>query len=443
MPWKYREVGFFFLIGGYSSAKSFSDVALILKIAAYYQGHYVTVGLGSISITFFKKTIGNDLEKILITSGIKYRFDGQENCYIIGSVKFYIIPIEQPKNIFGYNYNIFISDEQDELPQDKCIEAFGAIKERCRVPLPAVTDEEKSYKKLYEDRMASIPREEWDNDKQILEWRSLAHRKPYAVFTTTAQGLKGIFRIVEMLKEKKLPYILIRALTKDNIYNDPSYYEDLYKIYTELERMAFLEGRFVNLTSGRVYPSFDETLCTVPDIELTHGETVYIGQDMNNNASCATAFVKRDKVLYITKGFCFKDFTKAAEEIRRVYPTQRIPYYPDASGKMIIQAQMADFAQHDLEVQQSNINPPISERIFIVNKMLSTGRLKICQSVKELAMAWKTRCYDKNGEPEKATRHPEPSDWCDSSEYALWRIVSSDSDYSDLYSLTRSFQKNK
>jgi len=443
LPWQYRDVQFFFNIGGYSSAKSFGIVLLMNKIASYYYGHNISFGVGSTTQTLFAKTIQNDLEKLLIGAGIKYKPDGKENSILIGTVKFYIIAQEQPKLIYAYNFCGMLSDEGDELEQSKCIELFGAISERCRVPLPAVEPEELKYKAMYEARMNEIPREQWDNDKLILEWRQKAHRRPFAVFSTTAQGLRGMYQITENLKEKGIPYILVRGLTKDNIYNAPDYYQKLYDIYTPNEREAFLEGKFVSLTAGKVYPSYDEVRDTVDDFPIDDDAEIWIGQDLNIASSCATAMIKRDRILYIVKEWQFKDFGQAATIMRRDFPTQKLTLYPDASGKMIISGYLAEFTQNNIEIRMANSNPPVIERIFLCNKMLLTERMKRFKSCKNLNMAWKTRIYTEHGDPEKSKVHPAPDDQNDSHEYCLWRLLSEDADFYDLYSLTRSFAKSK
>jgi len=402
MPWQeeYRGVEYWFLIGGYASGKSTAAVALILSIAGKYNGHQVTCAVFSTTITLFRKTIWQELSKALIMGKIPHRYDKQENVIYIGSVKFVVIPTENPTAIYGVNSAISIVDEIDELEQSRAMLAFEAVQERTRVPLPD-------------------------------------GRRPFTVFTTTAQGMRGVYQITEDLREKALPFVIIRGRTELNTFLDPAYYQRLYALYDENEREAYLNGEFVNLTSGRCYPAFNERDCVVNDMMAEDLETVSVGQDMNSAASCANAVIKRAGTLYVIKEFCFKDFTMAAEDIRRDFPSQEIPYYPDASGKMIIQAQMSSFMQAGMDVKQANINPPISERVFIVNKMLATGRLKVCKSVKNLILAWKTRCYDDNGKPQKAAVHPEASDFCDSLEYVVFRMVSADPDFFDLYSMVR------
>ena len=211
-------------------------------------------------------------------------------------------------------------------------------------------------------------------------------------------------------------------------------------IYTPNEREAFLEGKFVSLTAGKVYPSYDEVRDSVDDFPIDDDAELWIGQDLNIASSCATAILKRDRILYIVKEWQFKDFGQAAKIMRQDFPTQKLVLFPDASGKMIING-YPKFAQNNIEIRTSSSNPPVIERIFLCNKMLLTERMKRFKSCKNLNMAWKTRIYTEHGDPEKSKVHPAPDDQNDSHEYSLFRILSSDSDFYDLYSLTRSFQR--
>jgi hypothetical protein len=394
------------MIAGYSAGKSFSIVAFVLMITQRYNGSSMVCGIGSPTITFFRKTILIDLEKTLIESGIRYRWNAQSNELMIGTIKWIVISLDQPKLIFGYNFSIFCADEIEEMPIDKCIEAYGAIQERTRIPLPD-------------------------------------GRKPFSIFTTTSQGMRGCYSITENLKDKKIPFAIIRASTRDNTNLDPEYYQRLYSLYTETERLVYLEGAFLNLQAGRVYPSYNEQENSVDDFEILPDDEIHIGQDLNIASSCATAIIKRNKILYVIKCWQFKDFAQSANLIRQDFPMQNIYLYPDASGRMIIDGYLAEYAHNDINVVTNTTNPPVIERIFLVNKMLSSGRLKRFKSVKQIDMCWKTRIYDENGNPSKSKIHPSDDDVADGMEYSHQRILSNDPDFYDLYSLTRSFQKNK
>ena len=72
---------------------------------------------------------------------------------------------------------------------------------------------------------------------------------------------------------------------------------------------------------------------------------------------------------------------------------------------------------------------------MLINKLFGLGRLKVFRSLEDSIMSWQTRCYDDNGKPSKANRHPEPSDWMDSSEYATYQIASSRPEFFDIFSL--------
>lgn len=404
LPWQYPELQNIFLIGGYSCGKSFSLVAFIIDISRRYNGHHLVCGIGSPTIVFFRRTVLQDLEKILIECGIKYRHNQQDNFIQIGTIKWVIINISNPKEIYGLNLACAAVDELDELEISRANEAFQAIQERVRIPFPD-------------------------------------GRRPFSVFASTAQGLKGLYAITENLKERKQPYAIIRGHTRDNTNLPTEYYQRLYDLYNENERAAYLAGAFISLASGKVYPGYDPVKNTVEDFEINENDEIAVGLDFNIAASCATAIVKRDKKLYVVKEWQFKDFSQSAKEIRNAFPVNRIYVFPDSSGRMIIAGYMAEFSQHGIEVRLSPSNPPIVERIFLVNKMLSTEKMFRFKSCKNLDMAWKTRVYTEHGDPEKSKVHPAPDDCNDSHEYATFRILSDDPDFFDLYSLTRSYQR--
>lgn len=404
LPFERPDISHHFLVGGYSSGKSFSDVLLATALAKRYWRYPVHIGIGSNTITMLKKTIIQDLEKVWIESGSRYKYNRSDNTIKIGNMTFTMIATGRPEDIYGYNFSAFISDELDELEQTKAIDADKAIQERTRVPFP--------------DGLM-----------------------PFTAYSTTAQGYRGTYQIIEELREKNTKFSLIRANTKDNVHNAPGYYDNLYKLYNENERMAYLEGRFVNLTAGRVYPEYDEARHMVNDFPVEPMETIHVGQDLNRGFSKATAWVKRGSALYCVKEFSFEHIGSAPKELRNAFPTNRILWYPDASGKEIMAGYTAEVREQGIEVRFASVNPGILDRIFVFNKLFSTGRCYMARSLKQLPMALKTRQFDKNGNPEKGSGEKATDHVCDCAEYAVARIVASDVDFFDLYSATRTYQK--
>lgn len=400
-PPLFPEYDWFILAGGYGCGKSFAIVLCILDIAKRYQGQNVSVGIGSVTITLIKKTIIKDLEIILKLSHSHYDFDKQENILTIGTIQFILIATEQPGNIYAYNLNIFLCDEIDELPQSKVLDANKAIRERTRIMLPG-------------------------------------GRIPYIMYFTTVQGYRGLYQVVEKLKAANEKYILVRGLTKNNTSLSPSYIKSLYAIYDDNERLAYLEGRFVNLRAGRVYPDFDEATCVVDDFDSEPADYINIGQDLNAGFSKGVAEIKRDGVLYVHRCWSFQEIGAAPQVMRQTYPPNEIYWFPDASGKEIIKGYRSEVAAAGINLRIGVSNPSIVDRMFYVNKLFKTGRLKICRKGgAALIEALKTRQFNDLGVPEKGAGENAPDHICDALEYVTYRLVMADSSFRDLRQLSR------
>lgn len=401
-PQAFQDLDWFILAGGYGCGKSFSIVLCILDIVKRYNGSDVSVGIGSITITLAKKTIWKDLESILKRSRSQYKPNWGDNTLQIGTVTFFFIAIEQPGNIYAYNLNIFLCDEIDELTQSKVLEANKAIRERTRVMLP---------------------------DGRI----------PYIMYFTTVQGYRGLYQVVKKLRDSGERYLLVRGLTKDNTTLAPSYVRSLYNIYDENERLAYLEGHFVNLRTGRVYPDYDEERCSAPWFDAEESEDVKIGQDLNSGFSKGIAIIKRDKVLYIHRCWSFQEIGLAPETMRRDYPEQALYWYPDSAGKEIIKGYKQEIQNYGIQCRIGTQNPRIIDRVFYVNKLFKMGLLKVCDGPQneQIREALKIRQYADTGQPEKGSGENSPDHICDALEYDIFRIVNSDPDFMDLKNLSR------
>lgn len=400
-PRMFPEYDWFILAGGYGCGKSFSIVLCILDIVRRYNGKDIAVGIGSITITLAQKTIFKDLEAILKRSHSEYKYNSKDNILTIGTVKFFFIAIEQPGNIYAYNLHIFLCDEIDELSQSKVLEANKAIRERTRLMLP---------------------------DGRI----------PYIMYFTTVQGYRGLYNVVQTLKKSKQNFIMIRGLTKNNTTLAKSYVDSLYKIYDENERLAYLEGRFVNLRTGRVYPDYDEDKSMCDAFEILENDVVYVGQDLNGGFSKAVAVVKRNKKLYIVHAWSFADIGSAPAIMRMTFPKNRILWFPDASSKETLKDYKTEIAAQNIELRMGSVNPSIVDRIFYINKLFKLGLLFVVNGKTEIiSEALKTRKFNDLGIPEKGKGENAPDHACDALEYVIYRLVRSDADFLELESLSR------
>jgi len=405
-PWALPNIEYFFLIGGYGCGKTSSDVFFMFTLMEKYAGTGIVVGIGGVTITLLRKTLISEFERYLIQMGKKFTDDKNANVIHVDGITFVLIATEQPNLIYAYNFSVFLCDELDELSMDKAMEAFTAIQERTRVMLPD-------------------------------------GRVPFTVFTTTAQGYAGTYAIIEQLKDIGQGYCKIRGRTADNTMLSRTYVKRLYSIYNENERLAFLEGYFVNLKTGRVYGDYDANTSFV---ELADPEPVHlvsVGQDLNTGFSKGVAIIKRGNQLQVVKEFSFNQISEAPHIIRSAFPMNDIIWYPDASSKEIMNGYTREILDNDIKLRVGTINPSIIERVFIVNKMFKMGRLLVSKKCKQLDIALKTRQYNEKGDPEKGRGELSPDHICDALEYVVWRMVSADASFRDLWELTKTARDNK
>lgn len=405
-PFAFPDISYFFLCGGYGCGKSFSIVLMIIILCKYYQGYDVTIGLCSTTITLLQKTVILDLQKICKKTGSTFDYNQKDNIITIGTIRFLLIATGQPNDIYGPNINICLCDEVDELPEQKAIEAHKALSERTRITLPD-------------------------------------GRKPFIMYFSTVHGYRGLYKIVQKLKRDKLKYVLVRGLTKNNTSLDPQYVKNLYAIYDEMERMAYLEGRFVNLTGRRVYYNYDEATCRCKPFEITPDMVVMVGQDLNSGFSKGAAVIKKDKKLYIVRGWSFKEIGGAPAIMRRTYQQNEILWFPDSSGKEIIKGYRDEIINYGIGCRIGRANPRKLDREFYVNTLFKLGLLYIfdCPETDDLSESIKTLSLNDMGQPEKGKGEESPDHYADCTDYVIYRIVQSDPDFMDLKELSREYIK--
>lgn len=193
------------------------------------------------------KTSVSNLEQTLRLTNTEYKFDKKNNIITIGTVEIYLIPLENPENIYGWSVACAMLDELSELPPDVCMEAVKSINDRVR--------------------------------QQIEGFRT-----PFIVSVSSAQGLDGQYMAMEHFKRNGMGYFKVRGETRDNTFLPKSYVENLYKIYNEKERKVYLEGHFMSVKSSLVFSDYDPRL-NMLNVDLydclEENDTVYIGQDFN------------------------------------------------------------------------------------------------------------------------------------------------------------------
>lgn len=260
----------------HNCGKTSGQVDCILYAVQQLQGKYdregrnPKIGLFGVSITFLEKTLLMNLDQTLKNSMSSYKWDRKKNSITIGNVEILIVSMEEPGKIFGFDVCCSFLDELDELPSNVSIEAFKSVNERTR---------------------------------QHIE----GFRSPFILTTTTAQGIKGTYQVCKTLEKSGLGELIIRARTRDNIYLPKDYVNGLYSLYNEKEIKCLLEGEFLSIDSGLVFPDYNpEKNKLNVDLYDSIGpdDTVYIAQDFNCIGKWVTINTNRGGVMmaYLREG---------------------------------------------------------------------------------------------------------------------------------------------
>ncbi len=227
---------------------------------------------------------------------------------------------------------------------------------------------------------------------------------------TTPEGFRFVY---EMWKQKppNEQYQIIKASTYSNAKNLPDdYIPDLLASYPTNLIAAYLDGEFVNLTSGSVYFEYDRKLNGSSET-IKVGEPLHIGMDFNVGKMSAVVFVSREGDPHAVNELTgLLDTPAMIAAIKRKFPNHAIFVYPDASGgaRKSNNASVSDLSlltQAGFTVLHNNANPAVKDRILSVNRMIHAGgkrRLRVNEDLcPAFAEALEKQAYDKNGEPDK------------------------------------------
>lgn len=406
---QHPEIPYIFLIGGFGCGKSYTDVQLCLFLYQCYKDSptAIQIGVFGVTIKLLKQTVIADLERAFDAAGIPYRDNSQAGTLTVGNIIFVYLAMQYPDDIYAFNFTCCLVDEIDELPPEKVKAVVKAVQERNRVRMPGN--------------------------------RYFAERSPFVFFSTTAQGMGGTYNLVKEFDKNKVPYAIIRGRTEDNTSLDANQVKLLRALYTEDEARAYLDGEFVNLTTGRVYYAFSRKQMMCMRFALQPNETIYVGQDFNFGFNASAEIITRGDTMYIVNSHHWLDMREGLTRLRELYPTNPIMMIPDASGKEIMQGWIEEANKNQIQLHWNNKNASITERIMAVNKAFILGKLKVMEPLDErsgmrgtelknslidkLLLGLETRDFDDSGKPRKGKGPDALDHGCDSMEYAIWHMI--------------------
>lgn len=364
-------------VGGFGSGKSETMINRAILDAA--TSPHALIALYAPTYDLIKLITMPRLEAKLTKLGIKYTVNKTWNTIetegnLIGN--FILRSLDSPERIVGYeSYRAHI-DEIDVLKKDQANMAWNKIIARNRQRLPNVENQQ--------NRVCAY---------------------------STPEGFNFLYD--RWVKNKKPGYELVQAASESNPYLPPDYIQSLRDSYPGALIDAYLNGQFVNLTSGTIYSEFDRVKNN-SDEHILKDDQLFIGMDFNVGKMAATVFVKRKvgkQVQWhiVDEIYDLLDTPTMIDELRKRYGNKEITIYPDASGtsRKPNDASVSDISlleKAGFKIKAHKKNPYVKDRITAVNnafnKQIVFVNVKRCVRTTECL---EQQVYGKDGLPEKGT----------------------------------------
>jgi hypothetical protein len=366
------------LVSGFGGGKSETMVMKALK--QMFEIENAQIAIYEPTVDLIKKIMYPRFEEILSNAGLVYKLNKSEGIIDIPNIGTVLFrSLENPDRIIGYEVHHSHVDELDTLDTDKAQEAWQKLLGR--------------------------------NRKRIIPKRAGVLTKNTASVYTTPEGYRFVYQ--RWMKEKLHGYELIQASTYDNPFLPKEYIRNLKESYPEQLIEAYLNGQFVNLAQGTVYPNYHPINNRSYERIQMDLETIHIGMDFNVNHMSAVVAVKRYNKLFVLAEISdVRDTPAMIEIIKDRYDTGRvIVIYPDASGNSSksVDASKSDISllrDSGLKVYAPPKNPPVRDRIVSCNSAfknaLNHHHLYINdKECPKLSSNLIEQAYDKNGIPMK------------------------------------------
>jgi hypothetical protein len=360
------------LVAGFGSGKTHAAVARGIAKKLQYPRQNIAYYLPTYDLV---TTIGVPrFYEVLETLGLPFKPNKNDKMIHVenaGSIIFRTM--DNPERIIGYEVADSLVDELDTLPEDKAREAWNKIISRNRQKKP-------------------------DGSLNTVG------------VATTPEGFRFVY---DRWQRNPAPgYRIIKASTMSNARNLPAgYIESLRASYPSNLLAAYLDGEFVNLVAGSVYPEFDRRENATAET-VQPGEALHVGMDFNVGRMSAVIHILRgDNPHAVVEYTRVLDTPAMAALLRARHEGHPIIVYPDASGASrksnnASESDIAVLRQAGFSVRVNPANPRVKDRVLAVNAMVhkdGARRYRVNpDTCPELVESLEKQAYDKHGEPDKA-----------------------------------------
>jgi len=401
-------------VGGYRSGKTFLGCVRLCILALSYPG----IKLGYFAPTYpqirdiFYSTIEDVAEMFGMSVSIK-RSEHEVTLSYYGDVHALVKcrSMEFPSRIVGFDINHALIDEIDTMKKEKADLAWKKI-------IARLSSKGFDEQRLYDEEL---------NCELVIE----ALEGNTVDFTTTPEGFGWVYDLfVKQLRsdtELQKYYGIVHASTKQNAKNlAKGYIESLYATYPANLVEAYINGKFVNLTSGTVYTAYDRRKNNTSRV-VRGTEHLHIGMDFNVGKMSAVVHVKDidqefETTSAVDEFMGLLDTPAMIKAILVKYPEHKknqITIYPDASAqnRKSSNASETDVSQlkEHFRVNNKSKNPFVKDRIASVQAILCNANGDIRYFVNEDACpitceSLEQQVYNKQGEPDKTGDNDHPND---------------------------------
>ncbi len=378
------------MVAGYGAGKSHAGIWRAIRLKLAYPEQNVAYYLPTYDLV--ARMLYPRFAEALQLLGLPHRINKNDNVIEIDGFGMVIArTMDSPERIVAYEVADSIADELDTLKVDKARDVWNRIIARNRQKKP-------------------------DGSLNTV------------AVATTPEGFRFVYE--RWKKDPKPGYRLIKASTYSNAANLPDGYVDSLKSgYPANLQLAYLEGEFVNLTSGSVYPEFDRLL-NGSNETIKISEPLHIGMDFNVGKMAAVVHVLRDGEPHaVDELTMILDTPAMIAAIKSRYEGHAIFVYPDASGNSrksnnASESDIALLRAARFTVMVAPSNPAVKDRVLAFNQMICSEADDVTNPLgmemrgdKPLKRRYRVnvdtcpglveclekQAYDKNGEPDKAS----------------------------------------
>jgi PBSX family phage terminase large subunit len=350
------------LVAGYGSGKSYAGIVKAVLKKIQYDGIDVAYYLPTYPL--IKDIAFKKFPELLNKHNIEYTLNKSDKDIHTPYGRIICRSMDNPDSIIGYETGYALIDEADVLPQKKMDGVFEKVIGRNRVNTP--------------DGLNSTD------------------------MVSTPEGYKFLYDFFE--KKPSENKRLIRARTVDNPFLPENYIQTLKEKYNEQQLQSYLNGEFVNLTSGSVYSDYDIKVNDT-DREPKDGDSLHIGMDFNITNMSAVVHVYEDGTPKAIDEFSgYYDTNDICTAIRQRYG-RTVTIYPDASGNSRNSSGHSDFniiRSFGFKIVAPKQNPEVRERVNTMNYWFRNGYAVNRNKCPNYSDALVKLAY-KNGKPDKSS----------------------------------------